>query len=100
VNGFVVDLDPGPDGALYAAVMRIPPEESRIVRIAPKVWRACNAEAAAAASAARPLERPRSADLLSPTHPKRRGRRYAFLAIAALALLIAAALIVRGPPKA
>lgn len=100
VNGFVVDLELGPDGALYLAIMRIPPEESRIIRIAPKVPRACNADGTASPAAARPVERSKSPELLSPMHPKRRGRRFAFLAIAALALLIAAALIVRGPPKA
>ncbi|HVU00358.1 MAG TPA: PQQ-dependent sugar dehydrogenase [Polyangiaceae bacterium] len=43
VNGFLVDFDLGPDGALYAAVMRIPPEESKIVRLAPKVFGSCDA---------------------------------------------------------
>jgi glucose/arabinose dehydrogenase len=41
VTGFAVDFEIGPDAALYVAVMRIPPEESKVVRIAPKTPRSC-----------------------------------------------------------
>ncbi|HEX4337405.1 MAG TPA: PQQ-dependent sugar dehydrogenase [Polyangiaceae bacterium] len=40
-DGFVVDMDLGSDASLYVTVMRIPPEESKVIRITPKVQRAC-----------------------------------------------------------
>jgi glucose/arabinose dehydrogenase len=100
VNGFVVDMDVGPDGALYAAVMQIPPEESRVVRIAPKVPRVCSADGSVAPPAASAIATPKPAtEVLSPMPPRRRGTRFAFLAIAAFALLVAAALVVSGSRK-
>lgn len=41
LDGFVVDLEVGGDGALYAALMRIPPADGKVVRIAPRVPRGC-----------------------------------------------------------
>ncbi|MBM4362714.1 MAG: PQQ-dependent sugar dehydrogenase [Deltaproteobacteria bacterium] len=41
LDGFVVDLEVGGDGALYAALMRIPPADGKVVRIAPRTPRAC-----------------------------------------------------------
>lgn len=47
VTGFAVDFETGPDSALYVAVMRIPPDDSKVVRIVPKVLETCPKEAAA-----------------------------------------------------
>ena len=33
VTGFAVDFEMGPDAAVYVAVMRIPPEPSKVVNI-------------------------------------------------------------------
>lgn len=99
VNGFVVDMDPGPDGALYAAVMRIPPEESKVIRIGPKTPRVCPSSAPVGSVQQPPVsaaEKSGTTEVLSPTHSKRRGRRFGFLAIAIFALLIAAVLVLRG----
>ncbi len=92
-TGFVVDMDIGKDGGLYLVVMRIPPEESKVLRIAPKVPHACEAIAAPAAgnASATPRHVP-SAPLRS--RPSR--RKVVFAVIAAFALLVAAGLVLTG----
>src|SRR5262249_50943311 len=103
-DGFVVDLDVGPDTALYLAVMRIPPDESKILRIAPKAPRACDAAAAAssargAASAVAPSPssevRGSSGDAFG-DRPRKSRRKLTFAIIAAFALLVAAGLVLTG----
>jgi glucose/arabinose dehydrogenase len=44
VGGFIVDLDAGDDAALYLTVMKIPPEKSVVLRIAPKQLESCGAD--------------------------------------------------------
>jgi glucose/arabinose dehydrogenase len=112
-DGFVVDLDMGVDGALYAAVMRIPPDESKILRIAPKVPRDCERAAAAAGAgsagtaAAAPSSSATPSDTYSPRSSssgegygasanRRSRRKLAFAIIAAFALLVAAGLVLTG----
>jgi glucose/arabinose dehydrogenase len=90
-NGFVVDMDQGPDGALYLAVMRIPPEESKVLRLAPREARACSTEIAAGTPA--PAVAPAAKTGASPErtlHSRSSHRRRVAAAIAVFALLVAA----------
>jgi glucose/arabinose dehydrogenase len=91
VNGFAVDFDTGPDGALYVAVMRIPPEESKVVRFAPRVLQACPSEGAGTLRRYDP-----AADHAS----RSKRRRSALAAVIALMFLAAVALLVTGSKKA
>jgi glucose/arabinose dehydrogenase len=110
-DGFVVDLDMGVDGALYAAVMRIPPEESKILRIAPKAPRDCERAAAGAGSAGAAAAAAPSSSASPPATQessrsssgdgygagtRRSRRKLAFAIIAAFALLVAAGLVLTG----
>ncbi len=109
-DGFVVDMDMGTDGALYVAVMRIPPEESKVLRIAPREPRTCEGGAAGSAVAAA-SGTPSPASSLHSTHApsspassgdsfgtgsRRSRRKLAFAVIAAFALLVAAGLVLSG----
>ena len=51
VGGLIVDMDLGPDGAMYVGVLELPPEKSRIVRIAPRQKTAAAAPAPEPAAA-------------------------------------------------
>lgn len=97
-TGFVVDMDLGPDGALYLAVMRIPPEPSKILRLAPRAPRACSAADGLAAPmpprASHAVSRGEPGARMAPEHFRPSRRRLVFAAIAAFALLAAAALVV------
>jgi len=113
-DGFVVDMDHGGDGALYATVMRIPPDESKVLRIALKTLRECEPGVAGSASAAggatpapsssaAPVVQytPRSSSSDSygngyGTKTRRSRRKLAFAIIAAFALLVAAGLVLTG----
>jgi glucose/arabinose dehydrogenase len=114
-DGFVVDMDLGGDGALYLTVMRIPPDESKILRIFPKVPMACDAavgpagsagpalgaaSASAATSSSPPAAAPRtssSPSSLDVAYGARRSRKkLTFAIIAAFALLVAAGLVLTG----
>lgn len=114
-DGFVVDMDVGGDGALYLTVMRIPPDESKILRIFPKVPRACDASvgpagsagtAAPGASAASdsssqpsavpPRMSPPSVSDSTAYNARRSRKKLTFAIIAAFALLVAAALVLSG----
>jgi glucose/arabinose dehydrogenase len=93
-DGFVVDMDPGPDGAMYLAVMRIPPDDSKVIRIAPKSPRLCTTDTAtppAFAMTATPRVT-KSPKLITLGHTRRARRRVMFGAIAAFALIAAVAL--------
>ncbi len=85
-------MDTGPDGALYLAVMRIPPDASKVLRIAPKVPRRCGEAAAsqAAITAGSGALAPVVAGTPPVSQARRSRRRLVFGAIAALALLVAA----------
>jgi hypothetical protein len=88
VNGFVVDFDMGPDAGLYFAVMRIPPEESVIFRMTPRVPLRCDPGASAGTEGApgkrADLVRPR----LSPAGGGNLGRWVVGLALLAAAVVV------------
>jgi glucose/arabinose dehydrogenase len=87
VTGFAVDFEVGPDAALYVAVMRIPPEQSKVVRIAPRVLRACPDESVLSS-------RTQPRETLQAEHGGKSKRRRAVLAgIIALMFLSAVALV-------
>jgi glucose/arabinose dehydrogenase len=101
-SGFVVDMDVGLDSALYLTVMKIPPEPSTVIRLAPKLLGVCAADAALA-SASPGITLPNGpqpssgrapvAELpLTVDRPHRKRRRLVYGTIAALALLAAAGL--------
>jgi len=96
-TGFVVDMDMGPDDALYLAVMRIPPDESKVLRIAPKVRVACGArdDTTVPHATSVPPRAKQAAQIkkaLSLGHTRRARRRAVFGALAAFALLSAVAI--------
>jgi glucose/arabinose dehydrogenase len=90
LNGFVVDLDVGPDAGLYLAVMRIPPEESVVFRMAPRVPGRCAADGT---PLLREVPGPRpGAEEAGGESPMSTGRKVAGGAV--LAALLVAALVV------
>jgi glucose/arabinose dehydrogenase len=109
-DGFVVDMDVGLDGALYATVMRIPPDDSKVLRIFPKAPRACAGAPAGSGSADSPSAAPSgsataarvsprsspSADDGFATSSRRSRKKLTFAIIAAFALLVAAGLVLTG----
>lgn len=86
VNGFAVDFEMGPDAALYVAVMRIPPEASKVVRIAPKRLQSCPSESVVA-------PRVNSAPEAERTASSPRRRRAVLMALIAVAVFAAAGLL-------
>ena len=102
VDGFVVDSEVGPDGALYVAVMSVPPGVSRIVRIAPRAPVPC--ETASAVGSAAGQSAPRAATANEPgavqepeqtVRPAALTRRRTLLGLAALLVLVVAVVVVR-----
>lgn len=94
VKGFAVDFDTGADGALYVAVMRIPPDDSKVVRIAPRVLRTCSSDAAFA-----PSRQSHDGQLAPERGPKNKRRRAVLAAVIALLFLSAAALVTADRKK-
>jgi glucose/arabinose dehydrogenase len=92
-TGFVVDMDVGADGAMYLAVMRIPPDESKVLRIAPKIPAVCTTheEMRQTATSATP-SRDKRLPAVSLGHTRRARHRALFGSIAALALIAALAI--------
>lgn len=91
VTGFVVDMDQGPDAALYLTVMRIPPDSGKVLRLAPRTPRACEgAEAAVPPTAAiEPMRKARtSAEAKVARH--RKTKRAVLLGLLALGIAAAA----------
>lgn len=84
VNGFVVDFDMGPDAGLYFAVMRIPPEESVVFRMSPRVLGTCAVGGTEVLAAA-----PRAPAVPAPSN---RGQR--LIPVVLLASLAVAAVVV------
>jgi glucose/arabinose dehydrogenase len=90
-DGFVVDFDMGPDGGLYVTVMRIPPEPSKVLRIAPRLPRTCEAEEVAPPRPVRRVAVAPPAPTVKPAKP--RSRRLVLLGVLAFGFLVAAALV-------
>jgi glucose/arabinose dehydrogenase len=90
IDGFIVDLDVGPDAALYASVMRIPPEPSVVLRLAPRELGTCVAEPLPVAAKATPTAGMLGAAARPTKAPTSHLRRLLSVALS-LALLVALA---------